>query len=95
MTRQAFRRLVEILRAERPDIVHCFLNEANFWGRLAALRARVPVILSSCRARMIELRYLVVRTLLSDRAQLVLVNSRGIRDELVDARPRARPSVSA
>ena len=83
MTRQVFRRLVEIMRAERPDIVHCFLNEANFWGRLAALRAKVPVILSSCRARMIELRYLIFERWLSQRAQLVLVNSRGIRDELV------------
>jgi starch synthase (maltosyl-transferring) len=83
MTRRTFHRLVEIMRAERPDIVHCFLNEANFWGRLAALRAGVPVILSSCRARMIELRYLIFERWLSERAQLVLVNSRGIRDELV------------
>jgi starch synthase (maltosyl-transferring) len=90
MTRQAFRRLVEILRAERPDIVHCYLNEANFWGRLAALRAKVPVILSSCRARMIELRYLIFERLLSDRTQMILVNSRGIRDELVTL-GRVRP----
>jgi starch synthase (maltosyl-transferring) len=90
MTRQAFRRLVEILRAERPDIVHCYLNEANFWGRLAALRAKVPVILSSCRARMIELRYLMFERLLSDRTQMVLVNSRGIRDELIGL-GRVRP----
>ena len=90
MTRPVFRRLVEIMRAERPDIVHCFLNEANFWGRLAALRAKVPVILSSCRARMIELRYLIFERWLSQRAQLVLVNSRGIRDELVTL-GRVRP----
>src|SRR5436305_15184535 len=43
MTARAFARLVEILRAERPAIVHCFLNRANFWGRLAALRAGVPI----------------------------------------------------
>jgi len=90
MTRPVFHRLVEILRAERPDIVHCFLNEANFWGRLAALRAKVPIILSSCRARMIELRYLLFERWLSERAQLVLVNSRGIRDELVNL-ARVRP----
>jgi glycosyltransferase involved in cell wall biosynthesis len=90
MTRPAFRRLVEILRAERPAIVHCFLNEANFWGRLAALRAKVPVILSSCRARMVELRYLIFERWLSERAQLVLVNSLGIRDELVKL-ARVRP----
>ena len=90
MTWRVFWRLVQILREERPAIVHCFLNEANFWGRLAALRARVPVILSSCRARMIELRYLVFERWLSERAQLVLVNSLGIRDELVKL-GRVRP----
>ena len=90
MTRPVFRRLVEILRAERPAIVHCFLNEANFWGRLAALRAKVPIILSSVRARMIELRYLIFERWLSERAQLVLVNSRGIRDELMTL-GRVRP----
>ena len=90
MNRRVFRQLVDILRAERPDIVHCFLNEANFWGRLAALRAKVPVILSSCRARMIELRYLIFERWLSERAQMVLVNSRGIRDELVTL-GRVRP----
>lgn len=83
MTLRAFRRLVAILRAERPTIVHCFLNDANFWGRLAALRAGVPVILSSVRARMMELRYLPFERLLSDRCQLVMCNSIGIRDELV------------
>jgi starch synthase (maltosyl-transferring) len=90
MTARAFRRLVEILRAERPAIVHCFLNRANFWGRLAALRAGVPIILSSCRARMIELRYLPFERWLSQRAQLVMVNSIGIRDELVNL-ARVRP----
>jgi starch synthase (maltosyl-transferring) len=90
MTRQVFRRLVDILREERPAIVHCFLNEANFWGRLAALRAKVPIVLSSVRARMIELRYLIFERWLSERAQLVLVNSRGIRDELVTL-GRVRP----
>jgi glycosyltransferase involved in cell wall biosynthesis len=90
MTRAAFRRLVEILRAERPDIVHCYLNNANFWGRLAALRARVPIVLASCRARMIELRYLICERWLAERSQLVLVNSLGIRDELVKL-ARVRP----
>jgi starch synthase (maltosyl-transferring) len=90
MTVRAFRQLVDILRAERPAIVHCFLNRANFWGRLAALRARVPIIVSSCRARMIELRYLPFERWLSDRTQLVLCNSVGIRDELVGL-ARVRP----
>jgi len=84
MTRASFARLVEILRAERPDIVHCFLNRANFWGRLAALRAGVPVVISSNRARMMELRYLPFERWLSDRCQLIITNSVGVRDELVN-----------
>jgi len=84
MTRAAFRRLVEILRAERPAIVHCFLNRANFWGRLAALRAGVPVVISSNRARMMELRYLPFERWLSERCQLIITNSVGVRDELVN-----------
>lgn len=84
MTPRAFRRLVAILRAERPAIVHCFLNDANFWGRLAALRAGVPIVVSSVRARMMELRYLVCERLLSERCQLVTCNSVGIQHELVN-----------
>jgi glycosyltransferase involved in cell wall biosynthesis len=84
MTLGAFRRLVAILRAERPAIVHCFLNRANFWGRLAALRAGVPVVISSNRARMMELRYLPFERWLSERCQLIITNSVGVRDELVN-----------
>jgi starch synthase (maltosyl-transferring) len=84
MTVSSFRRLVSILRAERPSIVHCFLNRANFWGRLAALRAGVPVVISSNRARMMELRYLPFERWLSARCQLIITNSVGVRDELVN-----------
>ncbi|MBC8134222.1 MAG: glycosyltransferase [Deltaproteobacteria bacterium] len=90
MTWRAFGRLVQILREERPEIVHCFLNDANFWGRLAALRAGVPIIVSSVRARMMELRYLPFERLLSERCHLVTCNSVGIRDELVNW-ARVRP----
>lgn len=90
MTLRAFRRLVNILRVERPAIVHCFLNDANFWGRLAALRAGVPIILSSVRARMMELRYLLCERFLSDRCQLVMCNPVGIRNEPINW-ARVRP----
>jgi glycosyltransferase involved in cell wall biosynthesis len=84
MTPGSFRRLVAILRHERPAIVHCFLNRANFWGRLAALRAGVPVVISSNRARMMEWRYLPFERWLSERCQLIITNSVGVRDELVN-----------
>lgn len=90
MTPAGFFQLVQALRAERPQIFHSYLDRANFWGRLAALWAGVPVIISSCRARMMEWRYLAVERLLSDRCQRVVVNSVGIQRELTRV-ARVRP----
>ena len=82
MTVAGFRRLVAAMRAEQPAIVHSYLDRANFWGRLAALRARVPVVISSCRARMMEPQYLLAERFLAKRSALVIVNSIGIEREL-------------
>lgn len=43
----AFLRLVRIFRAQRPHIVHTHSGKAGILGRLAAHRARVPVIVHS------------------------------------------------
>ncbi|TMA43454.1 MAG: glycosyltransferase [Deltaproteobacteria bacterium] len=43
------RRLVSLMQTERIDVVQTFLVGANLWGRLAALIARVPVIIASER----------------------------------------------
>jgi glycosyltransferase involved in cell wall biosynthesis len=40
----AFGRLVRLLRRERPDVVHTYLLNANLYGRLAAIVARVPLV---------------------------------------------------
>jgi glycosyltransferase involved in cell wall biosynthesis len=40
-------RIAKYLRAERPDIVHTHLFGGDTWGRLAAILARVPVIIST------------------------------------------------
>ena len=45
---RAFRSLVEILRAEKPDIVHAHMPISGFLTRLAAWRAGVPVIAYTC-----------------------------------------------
>jgi glycosyltransferase involved in cell wall biosynthesis len=42
---RAFLRLTEIFRARRPDIVHTHSGKAGILGRLAAARARVPIII--------------------------------------------------
>jgi glycosyltransferase involved in cell wall biosynthesis len=41
----AWRKLVQIFRERRPDIVHTHSGKAGFVGRLAAARARAPVII--------------------------------------------------
>lgn len=46
---KAFGRLVNLLRADPPQILHCWLFQANFLGRVAARIAGVPVNLSSLR----------------------------------------------
>lgn len=84
MNFKALGRLTDIIRKEKPDIVHSFRDKSNFWARIAALRAGTPIIISSCRNRMIELRYLLVEKLLSDRCQMVLTNSTGVRNELIN-----------
>lgn len=44
---EAMERLVAILRQERPHIVHTHSSKAGFLGRVAARRARVPVVIHS------------------------------------------------
>jgi glycosyltransferase involved in cell wall biosynthesis len=82
MNLQGLLKLADILRDEKPDIVHSFRDKSNFWARVAALWAGMPIIISSCRNRMIQPRYLLVEKLLSDRCQAVLTNSEGVRREL-------------
>jgi starch synthase (maltosyl-transferring) len=42
-------RLIQLIRAVSPSILHCFLFRANILGRIAGRIARVPVIISSIR----------------------------------------------
>jgi glycosyltransferase involved in cell wall biosynthesis len=41
----AWRQLTQVFRVRRPDIVHTHSGKAGFLGRLAAARARVPIII--------------------------------------------------
>lgn len=78
----ALARLTEILRREKPDILHSYRDKANFWARLAAIRAKVPITITACRNRMMELRYLVTEWVMSRFSRLILVNSIGVKQEL-------------
>jgi glycosyltransferase involved in cell wall biosynthesis len=83
MNLAALARLTEILKRERPDIVHSYRDKSNFWARLASARAGVPVTITACRNRMMELRYLVTERWMSRRSRLILTNSVGVKRELV------------
>ena len=41
----AWKKLVNLFRAQRPDIVHTHSGKAGVLGRLAAARANVPIII--------------------------------------------------
>ncbi len=45
----ALSRLSRMLAKARPDILHCYLFQANFLGRIAAKRTGIPVNISSLR----------------------------------------------
>src|SRR5437764_1562268 len=78
----ALDRLTEILRREKPPIVHSYRDKSNFWARLAAARAGVPITITACRNRMMELRYLLIERFMSRFSRLILTNSVGVKHEL-------------
>ncbi|HEY4184414.1 MAG TPA: glycosyltransferase [Polyangia bacterium] len=84
MNLSALDRLTDILRREKPAILHSFRDKANFWARWAGARAGVPITITSCRNRMMELRYLATEWYMSRKSRLILTNSIGVKHELVD-----------
>ncbi len=76
-------RLVKLLRAERPTILHSYRDKANFWARLAAMVAPVPIVLTSVRNRYQGPFYGPAEFVLQRRSDRVLVNSVGIEEELI------------
>jgi glycosyltransferase involved in cell wall biosynthesis len=80
---QAMRKLAAVLAREKPDILHCYRDKANFWGRLAARKSPVPIILTGVRNRAIGLLYLLTEWYLSRSTDRVLTNSVGVVHELV------------
>jgi glycosyltransferase involved in cell wall biosynthesis len=84
MTRAGYLRLIEILRTERPDILHTWRDGANFWGRLAVKHAPgIPVVVASVRNRALNPLNLVSERRFSARSARVLANSEGVRRELI------------
>ena len=84
MSLAALDRLTEILRREKPAILHSYRDKANFWARWAGARAGVPITITACRNRMMELRYLLIERFMSRFSRLILTNSVGVRHELTE-----------
>ncbi|MCE9577257.1 MAG: glycosyltransferase [Deltaproteobacteria bacterium] len=78
------KRLVDLLKAERPTILHSYRDKANFWARLAALAVPVPIVLTSVRNRYQGPFYGPAEFVLQRKSDRVLVNSVGIQEELVN-----------
>jgi glycosyltransferase involved in cell wall biosynthesis len=79
----AYRRLVEVLRDEQPDILHTWRDHANFWGRLAARGLPIPIVITSVRNRALDFKNLLTERRFAARTDRVLANSEGVRRELV------------
>ena len=77
--------LVRLYRRERPHIVHTFLRTANYWGRLAAFLARIPITIASERNIELDRRSFanILDTLLSFNTSSIVVNAAAIKDSLV------------
>jgi glycosyltransferase involved in cell wall biosynthesis len=83
-------RLVQVIREVRPDILCSYRDKANFWARLAARRAPVPIVVTAVRSRAMHVVHLATEWYLSRSSDRVLANSEGVRRELVSL-ARVRP----
>ena len=79
------RSLTALMRDERIDVVQTFLIGANLWGRLAALAARVPVVIASERNVDVweEPAKLAAGRLLARVTDRIVANAEAVRDYLV------------
>ena len=77
-------RLIQVYRRERPQIVHTFLRTANYWGRVAAFLAGVPITIAGERNIEKERGRVAnaLDTALSFYTTRVVVNAAAIKDSL-------------
>jgi glycosyltransferase involved in cell wall biosynthesis len=80
---RGLRRLIAVLEAEKPDILHSYRDKANFWARLATRRAAVPVVVTAVRSRAMHVVHLATEWWLSQSSDRVIANSEGVRRELI------------
>lgn len=78
----AYRRMKEAIRSKRPDIVHTWIFAANCYGRTAAWRLKVPVVLGGERCVDLWKRgyEFMLDRFLAQRTDGLLTNSEGVKD---------------
>jgi glycosyltransferase involved in cell wall biosynthesis len=83
-------RLIELLRTLRPALLHSYLGHQNIYGRIAVKLSGVGKALGSVRCTRLSSQYVRHEWMTHRLTDGLIVNSAGIRDELV-ARARLRP----
>jgi glycosyltransferase involved in cell wall biosynthesis len=76
-------RLTRLLRRSRPDLVYSFNYEVNAYTRLAALLARVPVIVTGERGIYMTRGQALLEKLLAGFTDRVICNAEAVRRDLV------------
>lgn len=73
--------MARVIAANRPHIAQCWLPSGSFWGRLAAIHARVPRIIIACRSTQVEFVAMlrVLKQFRSDRVHYLANSKTGAR----------------
>lgn len=77
------RRLMGVLRREKPELIQCFNPRGNRYFYWASRLMRTPPLFCSIRNTNLEPQYLWSEFLNEPRRRLMIVNSEGIRQHLV------------
>ena len=75
-------KIVRILRSEKPDILHTSLFYANFFGRIASLFKKPPIIVSEERSMYTEKKFyhVILDKILSVFTNKIIVCSKSVLD---------------
>ena len=75
-------RIIRILKIEKPDILHTSLFYANFFGRIASLFSKPPVVITEERSMYTEKRFyhVIIDKILSLLTDRIVVCSRSVLD---------------